>query len=63
MTEKPSPERPNPDRDVASGPSPMARFTNLARKLVNVPPEKVAEELARYDESEDKKRRPRLTPN
>lgn len=62
MTEKPSPNSPD-DRGVASEPSPMARFTDLARRLVTVSPEKVAEEQARYDEAEDKKRRPRLTPS
>jgi len=62
MTEKPSPESPS-DRAVESEPSPMARFTDLARRLVTVSPKKVAEEQAKYDESEDKKRRPRLTPN
>jgi len=63
MTEKPSPERLDGDRDAASEPSPMARFTHLARRLVTVSPEKVAEERVRYDEEEDRKRRPRLTPN
>lgn len=62
MTEKPSPES-RSDRDGESGPSPMARFTDLARRLVTVSPEKVAEEQAKYDEAEERKRRPRLTPN
>lgn len=62
MTEKPSPESPG-DRDGESEPSPMARFTDLARRLVTVSPEKVAEEQAKYDEAEERKRRPRLTPN
>lgn len=62
MTEKPSPESPG-DRGAASEPSPMARFTDLARRLVTVSPEKVAEEQAKYDEAEERKRRPRLTPN
>lgn len=60
MTEKPSPNSPS---DRENGPSPMARFTDLARRLVTVSPEKVAEEQARYDEAEDRKRRPRLTPS
>ncbi len=62
MTEKPSPESPS-DRGAASEPSPMARFTDLARRLVTVSPEKVAEEQAKYDEAEGKKRRPRLKPS
>ena len=61
MTEKPSPESQS-DRGAASEPSPMARFTDLARRLVTVPPEEVAEEQAKY-EAEERKRRPRLTPN
>ncbi len=63
MTEKPSPERPDGDRDAASEPSPLTRFTDLARRLVTVAPERVAEEQAKYDEEEDRKRRPRLTPS
>ncbi len=63
MTEKPSPERQDDDRDEADGIAPMERFRSLARRLVTVSPEKVAEEQARYDEEEDRKRRPRLTPN
>ena len=55
MTEKPSPERLS-DKEEASGPSPMTRFTDLARRLVTIPPEKVAEEQAKYDEEEDRKR-------
>jgi len=62
MTEKPSPESPS-DRSGESEPNPMARFTELARRLVTVAPERVAEEQAKYDEEEDRKRRPRLTPN
>lgn len=62
MTEKPSPESPG-DKAGESGPSPMARFTDLARRLVTVSPAKVAEEQAKYDEAEERKRRPRLTPN
>ncbi len=63
MTEKPSPERESHGSDVDGEPSPMARFADLARRLVNVPPAKVAEEQAKYDEAEDKKRRPRLRPS
>ena len=62
MTEKPSPESQS-DRGAASELSPMARFTDLARRLVTVSPEKVAEEQAKYDEAEERQRRPRLTPN
>ena len=62
MTEKPSPESPG-DKAGESEASPMARFTDLARRLVAVPPEKVAEEQAKYDAEEERKRRPRLTPN
>ena len=62
MTEKPSPESQS-DRDGEGEPGPMARFTDLARRLVTVSPEKVAEEQAKYDEAEERKRRPRLTPN
>ena len=62
MTEKPSPESPG-DRAGENGASPMANFVNLARRLVNVSPEKVAEEQAKYDAEEERKRRPRLTPN
>lgn len=61
MMEKPSLNGPD-DRTGESEPSPMAKFTDLARRLVTVSPEKVAEEQARYDEAEDKKRRPKLTP-
>lgn len=62
MTEKPSPNSPGV-RAEESEPSPMAKFTDLARRLVTVAPEKVAEEQARYDEAEDRKRRPRLMPS
>ncbi len=63
MTEKPSPERESHGSDGEGEPSPMARFADLARRLVNVSPAKVAEEQAKYDEAEERKRRPRLTPN
>ena len=60
MTEKPLPESPN-DRAGENEPSPMARFTDLARRLVNVPPEKVAEAQERYDARDTRaKRRPPL---
>ena len=62
MTEKPSPESQS-DRGAASEPSPMSRFTDLARRLVSVTPGEVAKEQERYDAEEDRKRRPRLTPN
>lgn len=62
MTEKPSPNSLD-DKDAENEPSPMAKFTDLARRLVTVSPEKVAEEQERYDEAEDRKRRPRLTPS
>jgi len=61
MTEKPSPESPS-DRAGESEPSPMARFADLARLLVNVAPEKVAEEQTKYDLSEERSRRPKLKP-
>lgn len=60
MTEKPSPERESHDSGADSGESPMANFVNLARRLVNVPPAKIAEEQAKYDAEEDRKKRPRL---
>ncbi len=61
MMEKPSPNSPD-DRVGENEQSPMERFVSLARRLVTVSPEKVAEEQARYDEAEDRKRRPKLTP-
>lgn len=59
MTEKPSPESPD-DRAGQSEASPMANFVNLARRLVNVPPEKVAEEQAKYDAEVNRERRSKL---
>ena len=62
MNEKPSPNGPD-GSDAASELSPMDRFTDLARRLVHIPPEKVDEEKARYDEAEERRQRPRLTNN
>ena len=59
MMEKPSPESPG-DRAGEGEASSMANFVNLARRLVNVSPEKVAEEQAKYDAETERKKRSKL---
>lgn len=63
MTEKRSPERPTPARDGGSEPSPMGRFTDLARQLVSVTPGEVAKQQEIYDAERGRKRRPRMADN
>lgn len=62
MTQQRTPESPK-DKAEGSERAPMERFRDLARGLLNVTPEQVREEQARYEESEDRKRRPPLTLN
>lgn len=62
MTQRPPPESPK-DKAEEGARAPMDRFRDLARGLLNVTPEQVKGEQARYEENEDRKRRPRLSNN